>query len=685
MNKALLNGVHRRLWMCAEGPVRTVSRHFAAQRDSKMRNLSILKQVLSIVGLAVLGFLIIGGVYFWSDVQVSSERQAANAAAQRTAVVQEVQYLFLNARRREKDFLLRRDEKYIDQLNGIVQEIRGNLSTLREMGVPAAVGAQVTTVSDGIATYHDQFKQVAADVIAIGLTEELGLRGKLRSAVHNVEKRLNEFGTAEMLVKMLMMRRHEKDFLLRIDPKYIGRIDDRRTELKALLDASDMDATARGEIEELIAVYVASFKDLADLILDLDEKTGALSDIFAEIEPIMQSVADEIAASGAVAIARADDVTAQTKTIIPASIAIVTLLAALAGFWVARTINNPIVAMTETMGELASGKRDVDVPATDYGNEIGRMAQSVTSFRDSLIQADGLAEQQRKAQQVEVERGERLMQRTSAFDTAIQEILAEVDAAVAQMDSTAGQMDKASSDLQMQATTVASSSSESAMNVQTVASATEELSASIVEIGSQIQNAAGITRSAVEQAESSVETVNSLETAVGQISEVVDLIKDIAEQTNLLALNATIEAARAGDAGKGFAVVANEVKSLSAETARATEQIERQITAVQSATGTTVSSISAFSKTINEVNQISAAVAAAIEEQTAATNEISRNVEEASVAVEDVSKNIQYVSDSAAVTKTAAGDVRGASDSIGGQAAQLTESIAKFLKDVRAI
>lgn len=650
-----------------------------------MRNVSILKQVLLIVGLAVAGFVTIGGVYFWSDGKVSAERTVATAADDRTTIVEKVQYLFLNARRREKDFLLRRDEKYVGQLNDIIDEIHRSLKQLEELGVPSGVASDITAVDDGISTYQGQFRLVADDVIAIGLTEEDGLRGKLRSAVHNVEEKLNDFGDHGMLVKMLMMRRHEKDFLLRIDPKYIGRIDDRLAELQPMLDTSGMDAGLRGDVEELLTIYVVSFKELAALILALDEKTAALSDIFAEIEPIMERVADQIEADGVVAIESADAVTAQTKVIIPSTIAVVTLVAALAGFGVARAINGPILAMTDTMGELADGRRDVEVPAADYGNEIGRMAQSVLSFRNSLIEADRLAAEQQKAQQIELERGQRLKDRTARFDSVIQGILAEVKSAVSQMGMTAERMDKASTDVQSQAATVASASTESASNVQTVASATEELSASILEIGSQIQNSNHITRSAVDQAESSVQTVTQLETAVSQISEVVDLIKDIAAQTNLLALNATIEAARAGEAGKGFAVVATEVKSLSAETAKATEQIERQIAAVQAATGTTVSSITAFSKTINEVNQISAAVAAAIEEQTAATNEISRNVEEAAVAVEDVSKNIQYVSESAEVTKAAAEDVRDASGKIGHQSGEMTESIASFLTDVRNI
>ncbi|WP_425403031.1 methyl-accepting chemotaxis protein [Hwanghaeella sp.] len=650
-----------------------------------MKNFTILKQVLSIVGLAVVGFAIIGGVYFWGEGSVNAQRQAAETAKARSSVVQTVQYLFLNARRREKDFLLRRDEKYIEQLNKVVAEIRSSLAQLEELGVPAESASDLTAIGSGISTYHDTFRQVAEDVVAIGLTEKVGLRGKLRSAVHNVEERLLTMQDDGMLVKMLMMRRHEKDFLLRIDPKYIGRIDDRRTELVALLDAAGVTGSARTEIDALLDTYVTSFKELAELVLALGEKTQQLSDTFAEIEPVMEKVAERIEADRAAAVDSAAAITAQTQVIIPVVIVVVTLVAALVGVLVARAISGPIQAMTDTMGELAGGRRDVEVPATDYRNEIGQMAQSVLSFRDSLIAADTLAEEQRDAQAQQVKRAEKLMQRTSDFDAKIQEILSQVGSAVTQMGQTAGHMDKASDNVESQSSAVASSSAESAMNVQTVAAATEELSASIVEIGSQIQNANHITRSAVDQAQVSVKTVTDLETAVSQISEVIDLIKDIAEQTNLLALNATIEAARAGDAGKGFAVVANEVKSLSAETAKATEQIERQISAVQAATGTTVSSITEFSNTVNQVNEISAAVAAAIEEQTAATNEISRNVEEAAQAVEDVNRNIQGVSESAKSTKKAAIEVRSASDLIGNQTEAVTTSVAGFLADVRSI
>src|SRR3954463_16597876 len=189
-----------------------------------------------------------------------------------------------------------------------------------------------------------------------------------------------------------------------------------------------------------------------------------------------------------------------------------------------------------------------------------------------------------------------------------------------------------------------SASNETTSSVQTVSAAAEELSASINEIARQIKDSNDVAARAVHEAEATNGQVAALATAAQKIGDVVRLIEEIASQTNLLALNATIEAARAGEAGKGFAVVASEVKTLATQTSRATEEITSQIAAVQAATDNSVKAIDRIGKTIQSISSISGSIAAAVEEQTAATREIARNVEHAAQGTRNVTENIHAVS-----------------------------------------
>jgi len=271
-----------------------------------------------------------------------------------------------------------------------------------------------------------------------------------------------------------------------------------------------------------------------------------------------------------------------------------------------------------------------------------------------------------------------------SFEGSVLGLVEQVSSAAAAMKETAQSMASVAEEATRQATAVAASSDQTTQNVQTVASATEELSASIGEIGNRIGESSRIIGEAVSQADETNHKVAGLSDAAQKIGEVVRLISDIAGQTNLLALNATIEAARAGDAGKGFAVVASEVKQLATQTGRATDQITGQVQAIQAATNNAAQAILQITNTINRVNEISTAIASAVEEQAAATQEISRNIQQASVGTTEVSANIGGVSEAARDTGRSASQVLGSASNLDQNSAQLRAEVDAFLRKIRA-
>jgi methyl-accepting chemotaxis protein len=256
-----------------------------------------------------------------------------------------------------------------------------------------------------------------------------------------------------------------------------------------------------------------------------------------------------------------------------------------------------------------------------------------------------------------------------------------VGSAVTELEATSQSMSSMAEETQAQATAVAAAAEEASANVSTVAASTEELTASIAEISAQIQESTNLTSTVRDKADTTNKTVGSLKEAADNIGAVVSLINDIAEQTNLLALNATIEAARAGDAGKGFAVVASEVKNLASETAKATEDIAKQIANIQEVTGNAVVSTEDISNTISQLDQLSSTIAAAIEEQTSATKEIARSVEQAAIGTTEVTTNITSVSQAAQETGHSALQVLETAKELGTQSNKLQKQISDFLSD----
>ncbi|MCP4934733.1 MAG: HAMP domain-containing protein, partial [bacterium] len=306
-----------------------------------------------------------------------------------------------------------------------------------------------------------------------------------------------------------------------------------------------------------------------------------------------------------------------------------------------RSIAPPVIRMTAVMRELANGDHSVTIPSLDRRDEIGQMASAVEVFKTNAIENERLVAEQ-EAQKLHAEEEKRAMMQEMAddFDASVGGIVGTVSSASAELQSTAQSMTGISEQTSNQAADASIASEQTSSNVQSVATATEEMTSTIAEISQQVAQASSASRQAVEEVGTTSQQMNALAETANKIGEVVEMISGIAEQTNLLALNATIESARAGEAGKGFAVVANEVKELASQTAKATGDISQQIGDIQSATKLASGSMENVAGAIARVDEISTAIAAAMEEQSAATQEIASSVNQAAVGTQQVNDNI---------------------------------------------
>jgi len=652
-----------------------VSRVSSASNGSFFANLGVKTKILS--GFSAVLIILVSALAFayYSFTRVAHDVDEYALRVEEAGLVAQIETRFLRFKSHAQEFASTARAQDAEQVFLIADEIRPILDQALQRFDSEEHRARISNISTALDRYMHDFEKVRDlsneyHAMILDRLEPDGI--KVVSDINALIARAESSQNIDTLKKAVAAREHA--LLARLYANIlIGRQDDSFGE-KA---ASEFGLLKTGLLElDQTVPDAEGKKTLSEVMTLFDDYREAFDKIRSNELIIMDTVNGDMEQASNILLSEAADLMTEFTTnehsiferviheikLAEIEILIASLVGMGLGIAIAMLIGDrlskPIVAITALMRKLADHDLSVNIPWQERRDEIGKMAGAVQVFKENAIRNDEL-----EAKAIEDEKRAKEAQRlfmnqtADTFNADVGQIIETVAAAAVELQATADSMSRLASSASEQTVAVASATEQASGNVHSVASATEELNTSIEEINRQVVHSSEVARNAVGEVTKTKADLKELVDASENISNVLKLISDIADQTNMLALNATIEAARAGDAGRGFAVVANEVKNLSDQTAKATEEITRYVANLQTRTGSAVSQVDAVGKTVTDMEAIIATISSAIEEQTAATREIAFNVEQAATGTTVVSSNIATVSSAVNEAGTASGDV----------------------------
>jgi methyl-accepting chemotaxis protein len=644
-------------------------------------------QIISIGLAAILGFILVLGESIWSTRLRDAATDAGRLGARISLASAELGGAFLQLRRNEKDFLLRADLRYATEHARNVADVQSRISILsKEITKSGDAGLEqgIAAIAAPLEVYAANFTRIVNIRQEMGLTPDAGLEGRMREAVHAVEARFKTSNDFELLTQMLLLRRHEKDFMLRRAPQNVSDFDKVATEFSNKILGRDLSSDDKTGYATAIEIYVKAFHAWVDKSNELAAGQKQVSESFTKIEPLVQSMVDSANRFAESRDEEGKAVAARNMTITISFILVLLVAIGLISFAVWRFIAKSIRSIGASMETMTGGDLSAKIEGSGYANEIGDMARALLSFQQSLRQAD---ETRRQQSTREADERARLAQRDALaadFISQMQSLAGSFAQSSSEVADAARNLSATAEETSRQAQSVAAAAEQAASNVQTVAASAEEMAASVREIGSQVIQSTDVANRAFTEAETSSIRMSALAGSAAAIGDVVNLIKGIADQTNLLALNATIEAARAGEAGRGFAVVASEVKQLASQTARATGEISAKVAEIQVASEGSAQSMTEILRVITSMKEISTAIHASIEEQGTTTGEIAQNCQQAATGTHQVTHNISGVGQAAEMTGSASTQLMGLSEILPSRADHLNGVVSSFISQLGA-
>ncbi len=577
-------------------------------------------------------------------------------------------------------------------LSKTVSDLRSRgafVSAARQRGLLDEAIKLQKTVDDALVTQiDDQVFTLTIDTESASDENAAIITGLLDSQVSELKQMLEAQAFANRFVAMLVQG------ALTEEVAQIVPIQDKITaasgHMKKMIDDIALD-DVKSKLTALLAFGSAENGLLVDHKAKLDHSTQAQEQV-AQMSDAVGQIGAAVTGLIAHELKTVDTDAATIKSLfskgsialIVVGIAAVVIAIAISLLGIDRDLAQPLTKLVDATRRLADGDLEIAIDEVKRRDEIGDLSRAVRVFQENSLERVRLEAASREDQAAQTERQHEVERLISEFRGEVEDVLANVEANMEQMQATSQALTGLSQDTAGKASEVADVSASSSQNVETVAAAAEQLSSSISEIEQQVVRATTIVNEASGNARGTSEKIEHLADTTTKIGEVVTLIQAIAEQTNLLALNATIEAARAGDAGRGFAVVASEVKELATQTSKATEEISSQIDAIQSSTAETVQAIQHICQTMEEADATTSAIAAAVEEQAASTSMISGNVREVAEGTQGVARNMTDVQRAVAESAQSASQVETVSDDVAANTDHLKKIVADFLTKVAA-